>query len=221
MLPRSHSDEGRGVSGRDFEQDSPAYAVKPRRRALTFESREREQPVDIFIGSDPWARGLHGHCVKLCARWGHQVTQVSDPDGDGVPYYEIARRVAVRVSESVDSRGVVLCGTGMGVSMVANSFPGIRCALCEHPITAHRARIFNNANVLAMGEYFTTTTVAKDILHTFLQVPFGEDVDEDRLQEIREWHNAVRAMENRICRENWPERSQPEQVPVVKTEIER
>jgi len=182
----------------------------------------------IIIGSDPWAGRLHGHLADKLRRDGHEVAEVNDSADSRIPYYEIARRLAVEVSQrggpqDAERRviGIVLCGTGMGVAMVANTFPGISCAVCENSLAAHRARAFNNANVLALGEYFTTPYVADEIVDCFLTTPFGDGVDADRAAEIRRWGEQVRRMEDRIFREDWAARSVPDAVPPVETAGDR
>ncbi len=174
----------------------------------------------IYIASDPWAAGLHRHLADALRAWGYAVEELSPTEGADVPYYESARRVAVAVSGRRDARGIVICGTGMGVAMTANSFPGIACALCEHTLTAHRARAFNNANVLALGAYFTTPFVALEILSVFLETPFGDGVDPTRAEEILRWYGAVRAMETRMAHPDWAARSVPAHVAPVVTEAD-
>jgi ribose 5-phosphate isomerase B len=137
------------------------------------------------------------------------VTEVNQPGGERVAYHEIARRVAVGVAGLPDSRGIVLCGTGMGVSMVANRFPGISCALCETVFAAEKSRILNNANVLAMGEFITTGFVAEAIAKAFLTTDFLSGVESGLAAEIRGWHRAVRELESRIAVPDWQTASSP------------
>ncbi len=163
----------------------------------------------LYIGSDPWAGNLHRHLAGCCRAWGHEITEVNAPGGDRVPYYEVARRVAVGVAAHPESRGIVLCGTGMGVSMVANRFPGISCALCETTFAAEKSRILNNANILAMGEFVTTAFVAEQIAKTFLATPFLQGIEPALAAEIRGWHQAVRELESRIAAPGWLAASTP------------
>lgn len=160
-------------------------------------------PGTVVIGSDPWAWNLHKHIGAKCRAWSHSVEDVNQPDGDRTPYYEIARRVAVSVNRTPGSKGIVLCGTGMGVSMVANSFPGISCALCENAFAAEKSRILNNANVLAMGELVTTPFVAEEIVRAFLNTEFLKGIVPDLAAQIRSWHKAVAAMKDRIAVPDW------------------
>jgi ribose 5-phosphate isomerase B len=163
----------------------------------------------LFMGSDPWAGNLHRHLAECCRAWGHQVTEVNQPGGERVAYHEVARRVAVAVAGQPDSRGIVLCGTGMGVSMVANRFPGISCALCETVFAAEKSRILNNANVLAMGELITTAFVAEAIAKAFLTTEFLSGIEPALAAGIRGWHQAVRELDSRIAVPNWMAASSP------------
>jgi len=162
----------------------------------------------IFLGSDPWAADLHKHVAELCRSLGHPIEEVNAAGGDDrIPYHEIARRVAVNVSTHPGSFGIVLCGTGMGVSMVANTFPGVSCALCENVFAAERSRVLNNANVLAMGEFLSTPYVAGEIVKTFLDTEFLKGIEPDLGEQIKSWHRAVNEMEARVTVSDWVEAS--------------
>lgn len=162
----------------------------------------------VYLGSDPWAADLHKHVAELCRSLGHPTEEVNVAGGaDRISYHEIARRVAVNVSTHPGSFGIVLCGTGMGVSMVANTFPGISCALCENVFAAERSRVLNNANVLAMGEFLTTPYVAGEIAKTFLDTEFLKGIEPDLGEQIKSWHRAVNDMKARVMVPDWVEAS--------------
>lgn len=161
----------------------------------------------VFIGSDPWAGNLHKHVAELCRTLGCRTDEVNRAGGERIAYHEIARRVAVGVSTHAGAMGIVLCGTGMGVSMVANIFPGVSCALCENVFAAERARILNNANVLAMGEFMTTPYVAGEIVKVFLNTEFLAGIDADLGAQIRGWHKDVAELKGRIMAPDWAQKS--------------
>ena len=164
--------------------------------------------TQVFLGSDPWAADLHKHVADVCRSLGHPTGEVNAAGGaDRIPYHEIARRVAVSVSTHPGSFGIVLCGTGMGVSMVANTFPGISCALCENIFSAERSRVLNNANVLAMGEFLTTPLVGGEIVKTFLSTEFLRGIEPELGEQIKSWHKAVNDMKARVTVPDWVEAS--------------
>ncbi len=149
----------------------------------------------VVIGSDPWAGNLHRHLAAWLREAAYEVEEVNTAGASSTPYYEIARSVGTRVAADPTTAGIVLCGTGMGIAMEANAVPGVSCALCEHPLTAEKSRVLNNANVLAMGEMVTTPMVAEAITRTFLTTEFGAGIAPELLAQIKTWHTAIRRWE--------------------------
>jgi hypothetical protein len=98
---------------------------------------------------------------------------------------------------------VIICGIGFGAAMVANSFPGISCALCEHVTAAWHARILNNANVLGLSQLYTETLYARKILKVFLRTGFGQGIEHISSAEIKRWHDEAREMETRCTVPDW------------------
>ena len=88
-------------------------------------------------------------------------------------YPEIAFRVCEEVREVPDSAGILICGTGIGMSIAANKVCGIRCARCSDTYSARMAREHNNANVLAMGQRTVGTEIAKETLIAFINTKFA------------------------------------------------
>ncbi len=95
-------------------------------------------------------------------------------DGPGVPvdYPDYAQKVGYAVSSGHCDRGIIICGTGLGISIAANKVPGIRAAVCHDVFTAHQARAHNDANVLAMGSWVITPERAKGIVDEWLDTAF-------------------------------------------------
>lgn len=91
---------------------------------------------------------------------------------ESVDYPDYAAKIASFIQENEGSKGVLICGSGIGMSMAANRFSGIRAALCRSGLEAELARKHNDANVLCLGERITGTEVAKDILKRFLTTHF-------------------------------------------------
>ena len=86
---------------------------------------------------------------------------------------DLAKAVAEKVANHEVEKGIVICGTGIGISIAANKVKGIRCGLCTNKTMARLTREHNDANVLSMGQRIIGIEVAKDIVHTFLSTPFS------------------------------------------------
>ncbi|MFN3412927.1 MAG: ribose 5-phosphate isomerase B, partial [Thermoanaerobaculum sp.] len=91
---------------------------------------------------------------------------------DSVDYPDFAHALAAQVAADPEARGILICATGIGMSMAANRHPGVRAALCHDAYTAEMARRHNNANVLCMGGKVTGEAVAKQMVEIFLATPF-------------------------------------------------
>ena len=108
--------------------------------------------MKITIGSDHGAVELKDEVKKVLAEFdGVEVTDVGTFGTESVDYPDIAEKVCADVVSGAADRGIVLCGTGLGISIAANKIHGIRCALCNDVYSAKMSREHNNANVLAMG----------------------------------------------------------------------
>ena len=100
-------------------------------------------------------------------------------------YPEFAQAAAEAVAAGECDRGVLVCTTGIGISIAANKVPGIRCALCSEPLSAKMTRLHNDANMLALGGGMVGGNLAVEILKTFLETPFsGEEKHARRIAEI-------------------------------------
>jgi ribose 5-phosphate isomerase B len=133
----------------------------------------------IVIGSDMSGYDLKEAVKKHLQSKGFDVTDVGTPDPDHpVDFYDVALRLGKAVSEKQFKRGIVICGTGMGVSLIANKFKGVYCGLCESVYAVNRARTYNNINVLGMGGFFVAPHLGIKMVDTFLNTKFGEGEDE-------------------------------------------
>ena len=95
------------------------------------------------------------------------------------PYYEVAHELARKVGSGECDRGILVCGTGMGMAIVANKHPNVYAAVCEDPLAAAKARSINNANVLTMGGMVTAPYKAKEIVDVFLATAFKSGWDDE------------------------------------------
>ncbi len=101
-----------------------------------------------------------------------------------VDYPDYARQVGRAVQEGSCEKGILICGTGIGISITANKMPGIRAALCSDCFSAKAARLHNDANVLAMGGRVVGAGLALKIVDTFLDTPFSEEERHRRIYRI-------------------------------------
>lgn len=109
----------------------------------------------------------------LLEEQGFAALDLGPDDSDPVDYPDMAARLAMAIRDRQAQRGVVICGSGIGVSIAANRYPWIRAALCYDVTTARLAREHNDANVLALGARLIGLQVARDCLLTFLGTPFA------------------------------------------------
>jgi ribose 5-phosphate isomerase B len=105
----------------------------------------------IAIGSDHRGFVIKGKIVALLKRLDHQVFDVGPETAESVDYPDIAEIVGRRVSEGSVDRGILICGTGIGMCIAANKFPGVRAAPCHDDLTAEMSRRHNDLNVLCLS----------------------------------------------------------------------
>jgi len=115
---------------------------------------------------------------------GHDVIDCGTVGPDSVDYPDFAYRVAAVIHEGGADRGLVVCGTGIGMSIAINRYPWVRAALCHDVTSARLSRQHNDANVLALGARITGLEVAKDCLKAFLTTDFSEGRHSRRVQKL-------------------------------------
>jgi len=139
----------------------------------------------IIIGADhagfPLKEGLKG----FLAERGLDVVDVGTYNGDPVDYPDFGRRVAESVSSGSVKRGILVCGSGVGMSITANRFPGVRGALCLDEDMARLSRMHNNSNVLILAGRKTDIETAKGIVKTWLETDFEGGRHQARLDKIK------------------------------------
>lgn len=127
----------------------------------------------IILGSDHAGFDLKEKVKKSLDRLGVPYEDVGTDSTGSVDYPDYAHRVAEAVEKGRFSRGIVLCGSGLGVSMVANRHPGVRAAAAYDEETARLSREHNDANVLALGGRSLDHALAERILEVWLKTPFA------------------------------------------------
>ena len=141
--------------------------------------------MKITIGSDHGAVELKEEVKKVLAECKDiEVRDVGTFTTDSVDYPDIAEKVCADVTSGAADRGIVLCGTGIGISIAANKIKGIRAALCQDVYSARMSREHNNANVLAMGGRVTGFGPAGEIVRVWVQTEFLGGRHERRVNKI-------------------------------------
>lgn len=141
--------------------------------------------MKISIGSDNAAFELKKILIKHITELGHEVTDVgiASPE-DPTNYPEIGEKVALAVKEQGYDRGILVCGTGIGMSIVANKVPGVCAALCHDTFSAERAIKSNNAQILTMGARVIGPELAKKITTTWLESVFTPGPSSPKIQMV-------------------------------------
>jgi ribose 5-phosphate isomerase B len=127
----------------------------------------------IAIASDHAAVDLKAALREYLIGLGHEVADLGPETTDRVDYPDYGYKLAAVVADGTVERGVVLCGSGIGISIAVNRNPACRCALVSEPFSASLAREHNDANVIAMGARLTGEDMAKACLDAFLSTDFG------------------------------------------------
>jgi ribose 5-phosphate isomerase B len=126
----------------------------------------------IAIGSDHAGFGLKTRIAGWLREAGHEVVDLGTDGTASVDYPDFGRAVAKAVASGRAEKGVVVCGSGIGISIAANRVAGARAALCMNGLMARLARAHNDANILALGERLIGEATARDCLDEFLKTPF-------------------------------------------------
>ena len=129
--------------------------------------------MKIAIANDHGAVDYKNEIVKMLEKEGYEVINLGTDTYDSCDYPDYGSACAKMVASGQVDKGIVICGTGIGISIAANKIKGIRCALCTDVTMARLTREHNDANVLSMGQRTTGIETAKDIVHTFLNTPFS------------------------------------------------
>jgi len=137
--------------------------------------------MKVAIGSDHAGFELKENVKKLLQEKGYEYEDLGpekmDPQDD---FNEYGEKVAKGVASKKYDRGILVCGTGMGMTILANKIPGIRAAACYDTNMARMSRLHNNANVLTLGGRITGKEQADDIITVWLETPFSDEERHNR-----------------------------------------
>jgi len=141
--------------------------------------------VRIAIGSDHRGFALKEALKELLAELGHEWVDFGCQTEEPVDYPDIARPLAEAVAAGEYARGILICGSGVGMSIAANKVKGVRAALCHDTFAGRLTRRHNDANVLCLGGWCIGRGVAEDIVRLFLSEDFEGGRHARRLEKIR------------------------------------
>ena len=148
----------------------------------------------IAIASDHGGFSLKVDVVSFLNELGYEVNDMGPKNQDSVDYPDYAIRIAQAVTKNTDSRGIVICGTGIGMSIVVNRFPGIRGTLCSDLYTAKLCREHNDSNILIMGGRVVGHGLAREIVKVWLSTPFDGGRHQKRLDKIIQLDEANKSL---------------------------
>ncbi|MFB9619498.1 ribose 5-phosphate isomerase B [Brooklawnia cerclae] len=149
--------------------------------------------MKIGIGSDASGYDLKGIIVEHLSQQGHEVVDYGPLEGETPEYSATyARKVAHAIRDGEVERGVLICGTGIGISISANKVRGIRAAVCSEPFTARHTRENNGSQIIAFGAFVVGPEVAKAIVDAFLGAEFKGLTD----PEFQSRFNKIAAIED-------------------------
>lgn len=140
--------------------------------------------MKIYAGSDHGGFALKNTLIKKIQELGHQVEDLGTNSIDSCDYPDYAHAVAEKVLAEKDSKGLLICGSGIGISIAANRHRGIRAALCQSGLEAVLSRNHNNANILVLGARIVGEALAVDILEKFLSAEFEGGRHASRVDKI-------------------------------------
>ncbi|HTP52856.1 MAG TPA: ribose 5-phosphate isomerase B [Anaeromyxobacteraceae bacterium] len=138
----------------------------------------------VIAGSDHAGLALRAEALKVARELGFEVEDLGPFSGESVDYPDYARRVAEGVASGRARLGLLVCGTGIGMSIAANKVRGIRAALCRTEYEARMARAHNDANVLCLGERVLGAGQAGAVVKAFLEQPFEGGRHQKRVDKI-------------------------------------
>jgi len=141
--------------------------------------------MKIAIAADHAGRELKDEIVKFLKEKGHEVIDYGVDNPESVDYPDYGIKVAQAVSKGLVERGILACGTGIGMSIVANKFPNVRAALCCNMYTARMSRLHNDANILVLGGRVIEKDVALLMVEVWLNTGFEGGRHKRRLEKIK------------------------------------
>lgn len=147
----------------------------------------------FIIASDHGGLELKESIKAYLENRGIEVRDLGTNNGDSVDYPDFGERVGKAISTGEADKGILICGTGIGMSIVANKFPGVRAALIWDDFTARMSKEHNNANIIVMGGRMLTAENAKEMVGVWLDAEFEGGRHQKRLDKIAQIEDDIRA----------------------------
>ena len=138
----------------------------------------------IAVGSDHRGLLIRPKLIELLERLGHEVEDMGTYTPEVVDYPDVAAMVAPRVGSGELDRGILICGTGMGMCIAANKFPGVRAAPCHDDLTVELSRRHNDTNVLCLSADLLSERLIERMVELWLSTPFGGGRHTRRVEKI-------------------------------------
>jgi ribose 5-phosphate isomerase B len=148
--------------------------------------------MKIALGCDHGGFELKRDLRTYLEKRGVEVLDFGTGDENPVDYPEIGMAVAEKISSGEIPRGILICGTGIGMSLVANRFPGVRATLCHDLYTARMSREHNDSNLLVLGGRLLGKGIAREILQVWLEAEFQRGNHKRRLEKIAALDEKIR-----------------------------
>lgn len=149
--------------------------------------------MKIAIAADHAGYAYKDRVGAILAALGHEILDLGTHGPAAVDYPDYGFAVGEAVASGRVDRGIVICGSSIGISIAANKVPGIRCAAVFDPLTAELARRHNDANVLALSERLSGWEMIERLVEVFLKTPFDGGRHAERVTKLAEYGGAVRA----------------------------
>ena len=140
----------------------------------------------VAIGSDHRGYHLKEQIIAMLRTKGHEVEDAGPSATESVDYPDFAALVAKMVSQGAVDRGILICGTGIGMAIAANKFPGVRAAPCSDEVTAEISRRHNNLNVLCLSADMLSPRTVERMVDVWVSTPFEGGRHERRVEKIHE-----------------------------------
>ena len=140
----------------------------------------------IIVGSDHRGFQVKQKVIDLVRRLGHEVIDEGTNGGGSVDYPDVAAHVGSTVSKGEVDRGILICGTGIGMSIAANKFPGVRAAACVDEVTAELSRRHNDLNVLCLSGDLLSSRSTERLVEIWMDAQFEGGRHERRVEKIRD-----------------------------------